>query len=478
MHQWTSAFELIKQYQQGQAQIDVTIESIIQSIEQKNIKLNAICEDRFEEARKEAKEKQIKLNQHEVDFNKYPLWGLPITIKESFAVKGMKQTLGTLERKNWIAHEDATLVKRLKELGAIILGTTNTSELCFWFECSNPVYGKTSNPLDLSRTSGGSSGGEAALIASEVLPIGLGSDIGGSIRIPAHFCGLIGYKASPGVLPMTGHFPAIEPYVNDWMKSQHMSQCGFLGHSLEDISSLTQLLSGSDQRDPQSLNCPSLNYEWTHAAPKIYVLADPDFAGAYKADHEVVQATQNAARYLDAMGYDVVHLKTNAFEFTLFDWLYRAQLEKVDSFANLISPLQGFSPIRQILAEIKQSGRIELPGLVTSIIEHYGAKFFHSNREQDWLINKQKIHALLGQEAVILLPTHPRVAMKHGTSITRPFDFIYTGFANAYDLPATQITVAKSSQTQMPIGCQILAHPYQDHLTWKVADELLRGFNQ
>lgn len=476
MKQWTSAFELLQQYQDGASQIDVTIDSIIQKIKQENPKLNAICEDRFTQARQEAQEKQIKLLLHEVDFNKYPLWGLPVTIKESFAVKGMKQTLGTLERANWIAHQDATLVKRLKDLGAIILGTTNTSELCFWFECSNPVYGKTSNPLDLTRTSGGSSGGEAALIASQILPLGLGSDIGGSIRIPAHFCGLIGYKASSGVLPMTGHFPALEPYLDQWKQTLHMSQAGFLAHSTADISRMTQLLSGSDQQDPQSSKCPMLNYNWTQQNPKVYAITNPDFAGAHKADAEVVQATENAARYLDAMGYEVTYLKANAFEFALFDWLYRAQIEKVDSFTNLMSPVKQSNPLYRAINDIKTSGQLELPGFMTSLIETYGSKLLAQNRKQDWLITKQKIHALLGSNAVILLPTHPRIAMKHGTSLTRPFDFIYTGFANAYDLPATQVSVAKSSSNKMPIGCQILAHPYQDHLTWKVADELQRGF--
>lgn len=478
MHQLTSALELIEQYKKGVTQIDVTIDAVIRRLEIENIKLNAICENRYTQAREEAKDKQLKLLKNEVDFTTYPLWGLPVTIKESFAVKGMKQTLGTIERRNWIAHEDATLVRRLKELGAIILATTNISELCFWFECSNPLYGKTSNPLDLNRTSGGSTGGEAALIASYILPIGLGSDIGGSIRIPAHFCGLIGYKASVGVLPMSGHFPAIEPYLKAWSSmSSHMSQCGFLGHSITDIAKLTQLLSGPDLTDPQSLDSQQLNYQWTDANPKIYVLSDPEFIGAYKADQEVTQAIQNAARYLEAMGFEVIYLKNNAFDFALLDWLYRAQSEKVDSFASLIAPSLGFNPIRQILDNIKQSGRIELPTLITTIADQLNTKFLQKNRKQNWLDNKQKIHALLGMDAVILSPTHPRVAMKHGSSITRPFDFIYTGLANAYDLPATQVPVAKSAKSKMPIGCQILAHPYQDHLTWKVAHTLLEGFS-
>src|SRR5208282_5220809 len=130
------------------------------------------------------------------------LHGVPLSIKSSFAVEGLRCEAGTRLRTGFIAQQDAPLVTRLKNAGAIILGTTNTPELLMAWETDNLLYGRSNNPWDLDRTPGGSSGGEAAAIAA-----GAGSDGGGSIRVPAHFTGICGLKPTPGRIPSTGHFP-------------------------------------------------------------------------------------------------------------------------------------------------------------------------------------------------------------------------------------------------------------------------------
>jgi amidase len=128
-------------------------------------------------------------------------------VKEAFAVAGMRSTGGTHGRKAFVADQDATAVARLRAAGAIILGTTNTSELSLSFESDNLVYGRTSNPYDQTRTAGGSSGGEAAIIAADGSPLGLAGDYAGSTLIPAHFCGIAGLRPTVGRVARTGYFP-------------------------------------------------------------------------------------------------------------------------------------------------------------------------------------------------------------------------------------------------------------------------------
>jgi len=137
-----------------------------------------------------------------------PLHGVPITVKDSLDTAGIRTARGSRLFAGHIPSCDATAVARLKAAGAIVLGKTNLPELAHSFESDNLVYGRCNNPYDLARTPGGSSGGEAAIIAAGGSPLGLGSDAGGSIRVPAHFCGVAGLKPTSGRVPSTGHFPA------------------------------------------------------------------------------------------------------------------------------------------------------------------------------------------------------------------------------------------------------------------------------
>src|SRR5260370_7674701 len=136
-----------------------------------------------------------------------PLHGVPVSIKSSINVAGLRCEAGTRLRAGFVATEDAPLVARLRCAGAIVLGVTNTPELLMAWETDNLLYGRTNNPWDLARTPGGSSGGEAAAIAAGMSAGGVGSDGGGSIRVPAHFSGLCGLKPTPGRIPSTGHYP-------------------------------------------------------------------------------------------------------------------------------------------------------------------------------------------------------------------------------------------------------------------------------
>src|ERR1700761_650684 len=173
-----------------------------------------------------------------------PLHGVPISIKDSIDVRGTKCTAGTLGRRNAPpAERDATLVQRLRAAGAIPIAKTNLPDLLFAFETDNLIYGRTNNPCDLTRTPGGSSGGESALIAACGSPLGLGSDCAGSVRLPAAFCGIAGLKPTSGRLPRTGHGPP----AGSWIEK--LWQIGPMARRVEDVELAMHILSGEDSID-------------------------------------------------------------------------------------------------------------------------------------------------------------------------------------------------------------------------------------
>lgn len=209
------------------------VKTFIDHQRQANPHINAVVEARYEAAMAEARQK----DEGHGNTEQGPLYGVPISVKESFHVAGMKTTGGLMHRRHLIAREDAEAVRRLKNAGAIILGKTNTPMLCFCQETDNKLYGRTNNPWDVTRTSGGSSGGEGALLGSGEAAAGVGSDIGGSIRFPSHFNGVIGFKPGHSQVSDQGHFPGFNPLLQ-----KRMSGVGPMGKSVRDIALLYHLM--------------------------------------------------------------------------------------------------------------------------------------------------------------------------------------------------------------------------------------------
>jgi amidase len=185
-----------------QVSSEEVVRAFLERITHVNPKINAVVQLHAEEALADARvsDKESHAKQW-----RGPLHGVPCTIKDSFETKGMISTAGLKGRAAFIPDKDATAVARLRAAGAIVLGKTNTPELTLAFETNNLVYGRTNNPYNLDRTSGGSSGGAAAILAVSGSPFDLGTDTGGSIRLPSHFCGVAGMKPTQGRIPRTGH---------------------------------------------------------------------------------------------------------------------------------------------------------------------------------------------------------------------------------------------------------------------------------
>lgn len=198
-----SASEIALKIKNKEISVTQTVTAFLERIEQINPLVNAISDIRKkEDIINEAKEKDLQIKESKA---LGVLFGVPITIKESFLVKGLKTTNGDPILRNNIAQEDAELVKRLKNAGAIIIGMTNVAFFCMDWQSSNSWNGQTNNPFDLSRVAGGSSGGSSVAVASNLSPLSLGADAGGSVRVPAHFCGICGLRPTEDLLSNRGH---------------------------------------------------------------------------------------------------------------------------------------------------------------------------------------------------------------------------------------------------------------------------------
>ncbi|WP_213290320.1 amidase [Bradyrhizobium sp. sGM-13] len=220
-------------------------EHAVGRIEALDLRINAVVVRDFERARAAAREADAALARGE----RRPLLGIPMTVKESFNVAGLPTTWGLPAGRDWQAPEDAVAVARLKAAGAVILGKTNLATAIADWQSFNAIYGTTNNPWDLTRTAGGSSGGSAAALAAGYVPLELGSDISGSIRAPAHLCGVFGHKPTSHLVPQRGHAPPRSPALPTDLTSG-LGVCGPLARTADDLSLALDLLAGPD--DPEA----------------------------------------------------------------------------------------------------------------------------------------------------------------------------------------------------------------------------------
>ncbi len=225
------------------------VEACLRRIEEVNPRLNAVVQVTADSARAQAREADAALARGEV---KGPLHGVPFTVKDWLEAAGVICAAGFQERADFVPKEDATVVARMRAAGAIMLGKTNVLFMnpTGGDPAGNPVHGRTNNPYDVSRSPGYSSAGEAAIIAAGGSPLGLGSDSGGSIRMPAHCCGIAGLRPTTGRVPNTGHFPRIGAL------SDPRTQIGPLSRFIEDLALTLPIISGVDWRDPGVIPMP------------------------------------------------------------------------------------------------------------------------------------------------------------------------------------------------------------------------------
>src|SRR5690625_886851 len=426
----------------------LTIEEItiahIQHIKNINKELNAVVEDRFEEALKEAKEKDNNIEQ--INFNEQPLYGVPISIKESFHVKGMKTTGGVYHRKDIMRNKDAVVVKKLKDSGAIILCKTNTPTLCFCHETDNKLYGRTNNAWDKTRTAGGSSGGEAALIAVGGSPVGMSSDIGGSIRFPSHFNGVVGFKPGMNQVSSEGHIPAD----NIPLKAR-MSSIGPIGKSVRDVKLLYHLTKNTEE------NVKTL-FE------KVNVEVLPNDNG-YPLSNETANNLKIIYQFIETK-YNTSLSVPPFFNESAQLWQEIMSIDGGKEIKELAFNTDRINTWKQYIHE-KVTGKTNTHNYLTWAL--IGANLFKPSQKR-----KNEIQSIINDGDIILeryfknklliFPVYHQSAPLHGHlykeifSINKTYKqyMPYIAYANVWGLPSLTLPVG-FDQNYLPIGIQIMS---------------------
>lgn len=472
-----SAFQIAEKIKAGELKSIDVVNHFISQIEKINPKLNAVVETRFDRAREEAKAADFKIQKGEKNLG--PLHGVPFTIKEMISVEGMRNTLGSVHRKAFVASEDSTMSVRMKKAGAILLGTTNVPEVGFWFECDNPVYGATKNPYDTSRTSGGSSGGEGAIIGAGASPFGLGSDIGGSIRMPAFFCGIFGHKPTDKIVPMTGHFPVYRETARDLTGAKYpFTVIGPMAKRASDLYDLMNLITGPDDYDRETRSDFKLKpriKDWSKI--KVYALPSPVIHGTTAVEKDLSDCVINATKYFEQLGAEVQELPSHTLINGFDAWTGRTWSMEGRDFETYLGGGNKLNLAREFLKLATGRRSYTLPSLLTAFVDKY-----MSDKEQmkDVYLNdlhslRTKMQKILGENSILIMPPHPRKAPKHHSTYARPFDFAFTGVINGLGFPASCAPMGLAKDG-LPVGVQIVANSDQDHLTMSAAEALESAF--
>ena len=436
------------------------VEAHLAQIEKLNPKLNAFVQLVAERARRAALDAENAVIHEKTQKTPLgPLHGVPISIKSSISVAGLRCEAGTRLRRGFVARQDAPLVARLKNAGAIVLGVTNTPELLMAWETDNLLYGRTNSPWDLERTPGGSSGGEAAAIAAGMSAGGVGSDGGGSIRVPAHFSGICGLKPTPGRIPATGHFPvSAGPFAL-------IGVVGPMARTVADLKVLFEVMQGPDVADTCSAPVPM---QWL-SDDEIRKLRIGYFEddGRTPVTPEIRAAVHTAAEALLRAGFQVEPFQPAGLEEARRLW----HKFFVTAGGMLLRPMfkgreADLSPIlKQFLdwsaAEPALTGETLLDAWVRR--DAARAQFF----------------AQMQRYPILLCPVAAVPAFRHGErswqvegkTVNYLDAWSYTEFFNLLGNPAAVVPVGRSPEG-LPIGVQIVGRPWEEEQVLSVAAAL------
>jgi Asp-tRNA(Asn)/Glu-tRNA(Gln) amidotransferase A subunit family amidase len=431
----------------------------LQNIERLNPLLNAFVDLRRETALGEARAVEARVQAGE---DAGPLGGVPISIKSCIDVAGMKCEAGSKLRAGNVPQHDAVLVERLKRAGAIVLGVTNTPEFLMAYETDNLLYGRTRNPWNIEYSAGGSSGGESAAISACMSAAGVGSDGGGSIRVPAHFTGICGLKPTPGVIPSSGHFPVgVGPFALT-------GQVGPMARSARDLRLLLDVMRGADVGDPM-------------AAP--YVLEEPNDLshlriGYFESDDihpvtpETKHAVQAAAKALADQGYIIEPFRPDGLERVRELWYKIFCRFSGLAFGPMLRGHE--SKLHFLMRDLLRMQSREEPLTAEEVL--------FTQFERDAV--RENVIRQMGSHPILIMPVSSAPAFRHGqmgwTKDERPETFVetmvYSQWFNLLGVPAAVVPVGQSPEG-LPIGVQIIGRPFEEYSVCTIAQSIQKVFS-
>lgn len=461
--EFRTASELVAALRARQVSALELAEQAIACIEREDARLNAIPVRDFERARQAAKAADAALAKGEAG----ALLGLPMTVKESFNIAGLPTTWGIPNTAQIPVTQDAVAVARLKAAGAVMLGKSNVSMVLADWQASNPVYGTTNNPWDVTRTSGGSSGGAAAALAAGFVALELGSDLGGSLRIPAHFCGVHAHKPTLGLVPMRGHAPPGIPVLS--LAPNHgLPVVGPMARSAADLMLALDVLAGPDEAEAiaYQLRLPPPRHATLKDFRVLVIDAHPDAP----TDAAIGDAIADLAMKLEGAGCHVGRSSAVLPDLSLVGSTY---LRMVMAFMGANMPEPDYAAAKARAAGIPEAAADRASVSALSVVASHRAWMQAGNMR---LALMHQWRDFFRDWDILLCPVSPVAAFPHdqraweertitvnGKPARYGDQFQWPGLATLGGLPATALP-AGFSQDGLPVGVQAIG-PYLEDRT-------------
>jgi amidase len=469
--EWTyrSARELARALKAKKVSALELAQDAIGRIERHDGEINAVCVRDFERALETARAADAALAKGEPR----PLSGIPMTVKESFNVAGLPTTWGFVQQKDFVAREDALIVARAKSAGAVVLGKTNVPVGLADWQSYNEIYGTTNNPFDTGRTPGGSSGGSAAALAAGFGALSFGSDIGGSLRSPAHYCGVYAHKPTFGLVPSRGHTPPPLPplpYVRD------LAVVGPMSRSAGDLSDLLEVIADPDELEAgrgYRLALPAAR----HAAIKDFRIVVLDAHPLLPSAASVSTAIDRLAGQLAKSGAKVARESGLLPDLAGSTRLY---MRLLFSFMAAAFAAEVYAAMKDAAAKLdpKDAGLAaeRLRGAVLSHRDWVVADGMRAGLRAQW-------RAFFGEFDALICPVMPTPAYPHDHSPDQevrrieidgkahPYvdQLVWPGIATCPGLPATAIPLGLSPEG-LPVGAQIVGPWLEDRTPLRLAE--------
>lgn len=471
--EYRTAAELASGLARGQFSAAELVEHAIARIEALDGPINAVVVRDFERARSAAAQTDAALRRGE----QRPLLGIPMTVKEAFNVAGLPTTWGIPRFKDWRAAQDAVVVARVKAAGAIVLGKTNVPLLISDAQSFNEIYGTTNNPWDLTRTPGGSSGGAAAALAAGYVPLELGSDLGGSLRGPAHYCGIFAHKPSLGLVPLRGHTPPATP---DLPVETDLAVAGPMARSAADLELLLNVIAGPDE--PMATG-----YRLALGPPRHDRLQG--FRVLIVDTHPLLPTAQSIRtaidRFAEKLGKTGVKVARSSPLLPDLAQMARIYMQLLMSFVGADMPAEAHRRLQGVAAglpAVDQSlSAMRVRGVVLSHRDWIAADRVRKAMQQQW-------RDLFREWDVVVCPAEPTPAFPHdhtprearrihidGRDFPFPDRSVWSGVATLPGLPATAVPIART-ETGLPIGVQVIGPYLEDRTTLAFARFAEREF--